>query len=365
MVIGSAAESPSGSGGYVVLPDDYQCDDNDFVDKIPKVDQDFSMQELCESAPYDDMNDANHLNSDENNEADMREDLSFHESTVLHPQDDSARDNELLDHSLSRNESHFNSSDIESNCDSSDSEQCSEEYLHNNESSAVMEKPDKLENFTLRVTDVSPEVWKIIKGEEEEKTPEEIFKTKLASWSLKYKVKRNAVDELLHTLRDNGHPELPACAKTLLKTPRSTQGMVKSLAGGHMWYRSIQAALMKWLTAEYIDSLENNTVVIDVFIDGLCPHKSVSRSIWPIAGCLKGEKEPFVIALWCGNLKEPSSVNEFFDDFIKESADLIENGLVCHGKELKFIIRRYIADAPARAFMRAVEVHNSYDSCER
>lgn len=371
MVIASDVDSPCGNEGYVVFPEENQCDHNDCECKIsyssPKdIDQESAMQELCEPAAYDDMSVSDHFNTDENTEAKTREDdSSVNENNLLHSQDDSVRDNVILGHSLSRNKSNCNSSDSESNCDSSDSEHCSEEYFHNNESSAVIEKPDKLENFTLSVSHVSPEVWKIIKGEEEEKTPEEIFKIKLASWSSKYKVKRNAVDELLHTLRENGHPELPACAKTLLKTPRSTQGMVKSLAGGQMWYRGIQTALMKWLTAAYVDSLDNNTVVMDIFIDGLCPHKSVSRSIWPIAGCLKGEKKPFVIALWCGCLKEPSSVHEFFDEFIKESADLIENGLVCHGKKLKFIIRRYIADAPARAFMRQVKGHNAYNSCER
>ncbi|KAK3926361.1 Protein dopey-2 [Frankliniella fusca] len=369
-VIASDVDFPYVSECFVELPEDCEYDNIDFKNNIsfssPKdIDQESAMQELCESAAYDDMNYSDHLNINENNQAEMREGDSSVENNAQHPQSNSLRDNDVSGHSLCRNESNSDSSDNESNCDSSGSEQCSEEYLLNSDSRAVIEKPNRLENFTLRVIDVSPDVWKIIKGEEEEKTPEEILKTKLASWSSRYKVKRNAVDELLHTLRNHGHPELPACAKTLLKTPRSTQGMVKSLAGGQFWYRGIQTALMKWLTPAYIDSLENNSVVIDIFIDGLCPHKSVSRSIWPIAGCLKGEKEPFVIALWCGCLKEPSSVDEVFDDFIKEGSDLIENGFVRHGKELKFIIRRYIADAPARAFMRQVKGHNAYHSCER
>ena len=233
--------------------------------------------------------------------------------------------------------------------------------IENGEASATSPLPEKLVDFRITKTDVSAEVWKILTGGEEI-SPEELFKTQLAGWASKFLVKRNAVDELLHLLKENGHPDLPSCAKTLLKTPRSTANLVQNIAGGQFWYRGIENALKVHLKKEL---LQDGSVIIDIFVDGLSPHKSVRRHLWPIGGCISGDNTVFVIALWCGTTKEPTSVDEFLNDFVNEASHLLENGFQFQGLRVKFVIGKFIADAPARAWIRKVRSHNSYYSCER
>lgn len=42
----------------------------------------------------------------------------------------------------------------------------------------------------------------------------------LRNWVNTYEIKANAVDSLLKLLKQNGHPNIPICSRTLLKTPR-------------------------------------------------------------------------------------------------------------------------------------------------
>lgn len=44
--------------------------------------------------------------------------------------------------------------------------------------------------------------------------------TFLQGWATKHLIKHIAIDDLLKGLRQNGHPELPLTARTLLQTPR-------------------------------------------------------------------------------------------------------------------------------------------------
>ncbi|XP_034240385.1 uncharacterized protein LOC117644849 [Thrips palmi] len=103
---------------------------------------------------------------------------------------------------------------------------------------------------------------------------------------------------------------------------------------------------------------------MDVFGDGISPFKSVKRHLWPLAGCLVGQNTPFVIAIWCGPTKDPQSVDEYLHDFIEEFK-ILRDGFSFLNRNLKLKIRFFIADAPARAWIRKVNQHGSYYSCER
>jgi hypothetical protein len=72
---------------------------------------------------------------------------------------------------------------------------------------------------------------------------------------------------------------LPKRAKSLLKTPRSSKDLVKSLCGGLYWYNGILKNIQPMLESS---TLQQDTVSIDVFVDGMSPFKSVKKSIWPI-----------------------------------------------------------------------------------
>lgn len=51
---------------------------------------------------------------------------------------------------------------------------------------------------------------------------------RLAQWINQFQIKHNAVDSLLNILRENGHPELPKTARTLLATCDRVDWEVKS-----------------------------------------------------------------------------------------------------------------------------------------
>ncbi|KAK3931377.1 Polyubiquitin 12 [Frankliniella fusca] len=197
-----------------------------------------------------------------------------------------------------------------------------------------------------------------------EDIPDSRLKADLIVWSLQHKIGRNALTGLLHILRQHNHPNLPLSSKTLLKTPRSTVTMLKSLGAGLFWYYGILVNLVPRLTANFLKNLNGNLIEIDVFVDGVSPYKSVKTVLWPICCSLTGMKDIFIIAMWCGKSKEPCNLSLFLEDFISEANKLM-SGFTHLGYNLKLVIRKLIADAPARTWLKNVNQHGSYNACER
>ena len=50
----------------------------------------------------------------------------------------------------------------------------------------------------------------------------------LVNWTNKFSIKQNALDGLLGLLKHSGHPDLPGCARTLLRTSRTISIQQKS-----------------------------------------------------------------------------------------------------------------------------------------
>lgn len=188
--------------------------------------------------------------------------------------------------------------------------------------------------------------------------------SKLGEWTAQHNICPNALDKLLKILIDYNNPDLPRCAKTLLKTPRSTRGLITEVAGGQHCYFGISNGISTRITSNFAPN--GQSVEVDVFIDGISPYKSAKLHLWVIAGCLtNGKTPPFVISIWCGKIHEPDNVTEFFEDFIQEANLLKTEGFTYNGNIHPFKIRNYIADAPARAMIKCVKKHNSYHGCER
>lgn len=92
---------------------------------------------------------------------------------------------------------------------------------------------------------------------------------------------------------------------------------------------------------------------IDVFVDGASPYRSVKCFLWPIVGRIVGSHPPclFVIAVWCGTTKD---LGEFLKEYVEEVEKMMTEGFSWNGRKIKLKIRRYVADAPARAFLKNV-----------
>lgn len=194
--------------------------------------------------------------------------------------------------------------------------------------------------------------------------PDNKLREELAVWAVKYHIRSRALSDLLQTLRNHGHSLLPKSSKTLLSTPRSTVKDMRDLAGGKFYYFGILKSMQNRMSSSYLNGIRDGKIIIDVFTDGLAPYRSTGAQIWPIVGRLKDQKVPFLIAIWCGELKEPKDLDAFWEDYINEAQVLME-GFELHGKSYKLEVRRYMADAPARAWIKQVNPHNSKICCQR
>ncbi|KAK3918582.1 Protein ANTAGONIST OF LIKE HETEROCHROMATIN PROTEIN 1 [Frankliniella fusca] len=168
------------------------------------------------------------------------------------------------------------------------------------------------------------------------------------------------VDELLAGLNVL-FPQLTKCHKVLLKCPIQDEGFV-NIGEGLFWYKGIAENLRERLTAEYL--LAHDEIVVDINIDGLDLFKSSQISFWPILGCLKGQRTPFIIACYCG-VGHPSDLEIFMQKFIQESNNLQDNGFEFANTPFPFKLDNFILDAPARALVKCCTGHCSKVACEK
>lgn len=182
---------------------------------------------------------------------------------------------------------------------------------------------------------------------------------RLRIWATEYNITQKSVTALLHILREEGHKELPADARTLLCTPKSTD--IRECAGGHYFHYGLENALRKKLQCnENISS----TIKININIDGLPLAKSSHSQLWPILGQIYDHPctEPFLIGSYHG-YKKPINACEFLQEFCDEYLFLYNEGFLFKDKKYNVIIRAVICDAPAKSFITGTKGHNAYFGC--
>ncbi|KAK3911635.1 Protein kinase rad3 [Frankliniella fusca] len=150
------------------------------------------------------------------------------------------------------------------------------------------------------------------------------------------------------------YPELPKSHTVLLKSPNLDESDFVNIGEGLLWYKGLAANLEQRLTAEYL--LTHDEIVVDINIDGLDLFKSAKLCFWPILGCLKGQRAPFIIACYCGE-GHPDDLETFLQQFIEEASDLQENGFEFASTKFPFQLRNFILDAPARALIKCCVGH--------
>lgn len=70
------------------------------------------------------------------------------------------------------------------------------------------------------------------------------------------------------------------------------------------------------------------------------------------------------IALFLGKEK-PKDANEFLEGFIQEYETLQRLGIHHEGRIYKVVIKSFVCDTPARAFVKRIKSHSGYSSCEK
>lgn len=202
--------------------------------------------------------------------------------------------------------------------------------------------------------------------------PSTALKSVLAKWSLKYFVSHSALSALLADLQPFVTETLPKTAKTLLKTPRKLD--ISFVTGGKYFYFGVLNNVLEAMNFSEISTHQfpctkgfaDDIITITLSTDGIPLCKSSGVTFWPILMRVDQsvDREPRLCALFCGNAK-PSCIQEFLRPLIVEIKELEQIGFNFKGRTYKIRISSFIADAPARAFVKCIKGHTAYHSCER
>jgi hypothetical protein len=143
---------------------------------------------------------------------------------------------------------------------------------------------------------------------------------------------------------------------------------IKHLSNGGMYSH---IGVIKYLNEHFLAEpsdpcFTEDTLRIQINIDGLPVSKSTSSQLWPILGILKGSKleKPFTIGVYAGSQK-PSNLDEFLADFVEELKGLQTDGVVLGNHTYYVAVHSFVCDAPARAMLKQIKLHSGYNACER
>ncbi|CAG9773512.1 unnamed protein product [Ceutorhynchus assimilis] len=195
----------------------------------------------------------------------------------------------------------------------------------------------------------------------------ESFSNKLAKWALQFNIAHNALGDLLRLLIEQGI-EMPKDPRTLLKTPRETDGSILSVVEpGHYIHFGFQKSLLKLLNVfnrKNSKHFEYNTIRLCVNIDGLPISKSSGNQIWPIMINIMDNKDYVeIVGIYQGNAK-PSDSNSFLNEFVDEANDILANGLIYLNKTYTTKLL-FVCDVPAKSFIKCTRGHSGYMSCSK
>jgi len=184
----------------------------------------------------------------------------------------------------------------------------------------------------------------------------------LVEWSLENNVSQTAVSQLLKVLKK--HPcfaSLPLDSRTLLKTPRQTQ--IVDVSPGQYVHFGLVDGLIRSL--QNSSSNFGSVIQLQVGIDGIPISQSSGKQLWPILGyvCDSGTA-PFEIGIYCGKQK-PGSLNDYLRLFVRDLKQVLLQGITYKNHQIQVIFNAFIADAPARAFLKCVKCHGGYSACEK
>ena len=184
----------------------------------------------------------------------------------------------------------------------------------------------------------------------------------LARWAVSNNISHKATTDLLKVLQ-HVIPDLPNDSRTLLGTIKIIK--CTSVAGGDYFYFGVQYWLEKYVNLMGANICPN-ILHININIDGIPLFKSSTTSLWPILASISDNQKSdvFPVALFGGTSK-PNSVNDYLSEFVAEMKILENTGFVFEGKIFNIFLNAVICDAPARAFVKCIKTHNSYNCCER
>uniref|UniRef100_A0A182W8C9 Transposase domain-containing protein n=1 Tax=Anopheles minimus TaxID=112268 RepID=A0A182W8C9_9DIPT len=179
--------------------------------------------------------------------------------------------------------------------------------------------------------------------------------------AVSHQLPRSTVNMMLAILRKKLNLNLPKDARTLVKTPTGVGKKIIPIPGGDFWYGGLKPVLTQHLQNV---NPEVTPFSLDVSIDGLPLHNAGPTQLWPIlVRVVELPKLPVMtVATFCGPSK-PASITPFLEPLVDELNLIQREGLAIGDKIFHFKIRAFIADSPARAFIKATTSYVGYHGC--
>ena len=185
----------------------------------------------------------------------------------------------------------------------------------------------------------------------------------IAAFCVKWKITREASNELLSLLTRHDVKGLPKDCRAAKRSMRVVNDVVK-MGNGSYYHFGVEKELTRNLSV-YKELKE--TVQLQFNIDGLPLFRSSPVDFWPIlcrAFLGRSVTSVFPVGLFCGKSK-PSSVDEYLNLFLLELNAILQNGIYINDVQVQVRVHSFVCDAPARQYVKKVKGHLGYDACER
>lgn len=138
------------------------------------------------------------------------------------------------------------------------------------------------------------------------------IRSDLRSWGIDNQIKHCALNSLLTILRKHfPASDLPSDARSLVRTPRSTEILSETGAKSQYWHYGLMKAIHDALSRR--KNIESHAE-LDINIDGLPMFRSSLCSFWPILVQiheLRDEVPPLIVGIFSGKSKSIRMKNSF------------------------------------------------------
>lgn len=190
------------------------------------------------------------------------------------------------------------------------------------------------------------------------------FVDSIRKWSINYvhTIPHNAINDVLQILIEHTDAPFPKDARTLLKTPRSTE--VHNMSNGQYCHYGLKQALSVFILDMIKKHINVDSVELLVNIDGAPLAKSSEKGLWIISCSETVLNDVELVGIYHGEDK-PSDSNELLQMFVDELKTLVNDGFQFNDKLYKINLRAIICDAPAKAYVIKVKYPTGYNSCTK
>ena len=152
-------------------------------------------------------------------------------------------------------------------------------------------------------------------------------------------------------------------ARAVLNTPRFPTSILE-IAGGEYLHLGFQRGLISILQSP--PSMIPDILQIDFNTDGITFDKKSKISMWPIQIKVANiHKSPAEVVGVYKDKGKATNATDFMKYFVDEVLLTLQDGIEFNGNSIPIVLRCFIADAPARAFVLGYLGHTSLVPCSR